>query len=452
MLEDFCYYGKILNEYTGQGTLTLNLNKKINCEFEIAQYENGRIILICKECVPQFEPFIWGNDEFSSFEGVTEDGLGVTCNKGYIGPFDCSLNITVFISEFIVKKTNSECVSIEFGITNFIFYGEKIIENNTQIEKLSLNLGGFSEISIINLFPNANVDAIKEKGCELTSLLRVVPTKGREIKQVVLEVDNICDIISIMRGTKITWLYYTWFNETGEIIGKCHANRITKTFSPLYLISPRDGRDETKYFIESVYPNFVERKNNFHFDTPLLNVYLEAKEETTYISTRASCLVITLEMIMRVIYFSLPERKYKEKILEKNDFSKLKRCLKKAIHDNLDGDDKKETRSLLYHNLECVNRTSFSDLIEDFNSLFSCNFGKDEITAVINSRNALIHTGNFYCLLIEDENKTKDRSKLGEEYFFLTHFLDKIILKIIGYSGPYWSWEHGPSPTRLELK
>jgi len=454
MLEDFQYYGNIIEKYHGQGLLTLNENIRVDCEFEIAQYENGNIILICKECLHKIEGLNKGDFCFSSFKGETEDGWMINCNKGNLYPFGLSLTITVAVSQFVVEKPNSTYFKIEFVITNFIFQGEvEILKNNKQIEKISLNLEGFDEVSIIKLdnYSIIEEELKKQKYPKMTSILRIIPDSEMCITQIEQQVNDICDILSIMRGTKITWLHYTCFNHESELVGKCHANRITKNYSPFYVISPGyDGQKDTIYFIESVYLNFANIRNKFQFNTPLINVYLEAKEEKTYIATRASRLAITLGMIMEIIYYSMPERRFKRTILDKKPFSKLERKLKNAIRNQLTNDDNKEMRARLYQNIDCINRTSFFEIITDFNQILLCDFKETDIKAIVNSRNTLIHTGNFSSA--KNDVNTKKRSKLLEEYFFIMHFMDKIFLKIIGYKGPYWSWEHGLPPVRTILK
>jgi hypothetical protein len=62
------------------------------------------------------------------------------------------------------------------------------------------------------------------------------------------------------------------------------------------------------------------------------------------------------------------------------------------------------------------------------------------------SRDYLVHTGEFYC----DCAKPKDRAEVTPlpdpttEFFFLVSFLDRLFLKLLGYSGQYADWRKMP--------
>jgi hypothetical protein len=75
-----------------------------------------------------------------------------------------------------------------------------------------------------------------------------------------------------------------------------------------------------------------------------------------------------------------------------------------------------------------------------------------ELERFVQSRNKLVHFGKFYCqaATAEEREKAPPLATPLEEFRFLVNFLDRIFLKLLGYSGTYIDWRERP-PARAEL-
>jgi len=67
---------------------------------------------------------------------------------------------------------------------------------------------------------------------------------------------------------------------------------------------------------------------------------------------------------------------------------------------------------------------------------------------LVQSRNSLIHRGGFYCELADEDERKRctPLPTVKDEYCFLLNFLDKVFLKLLGYSGPYINWRSPEAP------
>jgi hypothetical protein len=64
----------------------------------------------------------------------------------------------------------------------------------------------------------------------------------------------------------------------------------------------------------------------------------------------------------------------------------------------------------------------------------------------------LVHTGRFYCCnLAQEEGRQCSKEDILEEFFFLINFLDKIFLRLMGYTGYYSDWSKFPEVRRVNL-
>jgi hypothetical protein len=91
---------------------------------------------------------------------------------------------------------------------------------------------------------------------------------------------------------------------------------------------------------------------------------------------------------------------------------------------------------------------AFKSLIENLCNSINLSVSKQEIDLFVKCRNSLIHEGEFFCITAKPKQR-KRFNALGtqtEEYLFLVNFLDRVFLKLLGYSGPYIDWRIPGNP------
>ena len=260
------YCQNFVNVYSGtEGFLNNKDGKELSCKFEVGQLENGEMILICdfsvfdlQKCFPKFHyletssvseikthmadySFIFSTfcGEFKNFRGETSDKLmNIT---GVINLFfeidDNSINdhnserikITYSLEKLAANTNINEDIQyVKFGVTNFIF------GDGDKLDKvLSLNIKGVKGFRIEKNenYEDASKFLMFSKGIRVTCDIIVendIKTKMKDLEEIVCD---LCDLMSIVWGTRIQWIYYCAYSSEGEIVSREHVHRVTKPFN-----------------------------------------------------------------------------------------------------------------------------------------------------------------------------------------------------------------------------
>ncbi len=92
-----------------------------------------------------------------------------------------------------------------------------------------------------------------------------------------------------------------------------------------------------------------------------------------------------------------------------------------------------------------LNRRSFMNFLKKLCETLDLNISAEDLNLFVKCRNELVHKGRFYCSTVTNETESKVK-----EYGFLVTLLDRIFLKLLGYSGPYISRRTLANPTRVD--
>jgi hypothetical protein len=269
-------------------------------------------------------------------------------------------------------------------------------------------------------------------------------------------IDDLCYLMSVARGTTIQWIYCNHYNAAGECIMRTHSPRITKPFSPLSIIDPRvDGRDETKVFLEQGYGVYVSKRDSYGLNRGTIDAYLDAKAEHDYLETRGAKLAVAMEML-KAVFLELPGSPVNECILEEEHFKKVVGSLRVAVDKVLEteGIDEKSREALASEGkILSLNRRSFRSVMNRLCKSIGLKVGERDLALFVECRNKLVHRGQFYCATATQEEREKcpPLPSKTHEYFFLVNFLDRIFLKLLGYSGAYIDWGVPSKPSRSLL-
>jgi hypothetical protein len=413
-------YGKCLSVYHGKGVLTLEDGKKYDCQFETGQLNNGRVLLLC-DFLPPFPTC--SIISAAKFEGTTSEGFRICANKGFTN-VNYLPDITADgspgmweafrlheISVQIAEDEHTQC--LHFGITNFEFVSTEQIRqsDNSFCGILPLNLQNKGVSTKISITPLNGYDRIIPRVTTLKSIdvtceaVAEMPSDGglAQVKEVI---DDLCYVLSVARGTKVQWVYCDQYNEAGKCISRLHSSRITKPFCPLEIIGTVDGAGkETKTFIEQAYKVYVEKRESYKLSRGTIDAYLDAKAEADYLEMRGVKFAVAMEILKTVFRKSMKNK-----------------------------------------------GGAFKPLIENLCNSINLSVSKQEIDLFVKCRNSLIHEGEFFCITAKPKQRKRFKA-LGtqtEEYLFLVNFLDRVFLKLLGYSGPYIDWSNPGNPIRCE--
>lgn len=472
------YHRKFFAEYYGdEGVLKSEDGIELKCKFEVGQLENGDIVLICdfsvydldlQQCFPEFNNFEkssvfeikyfmgWFSSEIFSFFHRCTNFKGKVCDKLIS---DHLINITGIISNFsridneslhdynsprvtIVYSMRELAVNVDtteklhytaFGLTNFIFGEDKSCEKT-----LKLNIDGVKYLTIKKTEKYEDIVSFLEifRGICLTCEVLVEFDNEVDIEKSKEIITDLCNIMSIARGTTINWIYYNVYNEESEIISRKHENRVTKKYETTNTIDK--SLDDTKKFLEGAYTAFNEKTNLLKNNKRIIYAYLDAKARNDDLNARGIKLVVVIEILTNA-FLDSPYANINRRIVEENTFNKLKDPIKNAIKSVLKGNDNKTVRSLIYQKMEELNRISFSNIVSELCQKAELKVEMDDIKLFVECRNKLVHEGTFYSKFatIEDKKRWPVLEDKNLEYLFLLNFVDKVLLGLLKYNSEY---------------
>ena len=409
-------YGNCLCEYHGKGVIILDNGKKFDCLFGAGQLTNGQVLLLC-DFLPPLPTYL--SISATKFEGTTSDGFRICATEAFSEtsylpdiPIDRSWEVwaAFHIHKIVIQiAEGGQSQSLHFGITNFEFIGTEPTRgpDNSFYLTLSLDLQSDSGSTRLLIKPlDLNGKIMKRvrtlKGIDVSCEIIVEIHADGDVAVVTELVDDLCYILSVARGTKIQWVYCDSYDGSGKLLSRNLCSRITKPYCPLKIIHPAaGGGKETKTFIEQAYPAYVNRHKSYKLDKGTIDAYLDAKAEADFLEMRGVKFAVSMEILKKVFCKTM----------------------------NIKGG-------------------SFKSLIENLCNSINLNVSKQEIDLFVKSRNSLIHGGEFFCIAAtpKQRERFKVHSTQTEEYLFLVNFLDRVFLKLLGYSGPYIDWRIPGNP------
>jgi hypothetical protein len=411
--------------YYGKGILTLEDKRTIPCAFEVGQLKNGEVFLLCgfplPPALPAFSPFVPPH----KFDGTTMEDFQVS-TRGNITIVDFHLDYRpnnhleswaiYHLNEMMVQLVEGiQADSIRFGITNFLFD-----------EPFALRLEQEGDITMLSIEPIKAYSRVMQRVRILKSIDVTCEVIGngaldRDTERLEQVVDDLCYLLSVTQGTKIQWIYCDQYDKSGTLILRIHTSRVAKVYSPLSIIN-KDR--EVKTFLEKTYSGYVKNLERYKLNLGTIDAYLDAKAENDYLQLRGIKLVVAMEAL-KDVFLRLPQSPVQEYVSR--------------------GGSSRKGRKL--------ERRPFGDILKDIFKKIDLTLEDEERKLFIKCRNSLVHRGRFYQEIATRKEREKYNWLFSDEteYFFLVSVLDKVFLKLLGYSGPYSDWSSPSNPIRREL-
>ena len=380
----------VIREYAGSGVLDFSDGTDSRCQFVARQYSNGDIILECLHDDHGAAHLIVGSGPPpTKFRGQTDGQRPLVID----GPF---LTVHASIGSHQGTKTRHVCAQTElrladewsaeaivtFDLTNLFLWPEE--------QRPRTDGPGTSGVIVLRVAGRELVlrrgpdhEGIREHlrehhGCAITASLETRVTGRDELDPVIAVVDRVCALLSLARGTLVTWLYYEIATQTREHISSYGRYAKTKDYCGSELIES-NRRGETSGFVHQVYERYAE---------------IEA----------------TFEML-RVIHARLD--------VNEGAFLEARGLVGAALVEYLASAYAREFGSVADRS------ASLTDKLALMCKALHGGFEAKEIRAVGRTRNHLAHRLRF-----ASSDPYVEHSKL-------TNFLDVILLRLLGYSGPY---------------
>jgi hypothetical protein len=263
---------------------------------------------------------------------------------------------------------------------------------------------------------------------------------------------EICSLLSIACGTKIEWVAREDYLGDATPVEFHHSRRITKSYCALPTIDPRHPTD-TEQFLNITLIKYADIAAKWGSLSSLINTYLDAKAEADYLEIRGVKLTVAMEVIKEAFISATLQQRFA--CSEPDAFEKIKpklqtalsRVLKKYGWNNCQ-------RAIAYNNLSALNRISFGTHLASLCKYLELDLHDEEKKLFVRCRDSLVHCGRFYCSVATEKERVsvKPHSKPVDEYMWLMHVLDRILLRIVRYSGPYIDWSDVRNPRRIDCK
>lgn len=439
-MEVFKHYGELEKIAKGEGELFLKSDKSFKVTFEIAKRGEEKLL---------FNAICDGMDAFSTIElfdfggiikliGSDSKGRQIEATELLIKDTQTNNNGNSTINGYVQKceigqKIFDKGYEAHFHLINFLFEG-----NETKVEKTEKGTK-YSSPTLQLTFPDfecriekaedfrVTKELLKRQGGVLkTSFLKVDADTHDDFEFIHEKVRKLCQLLSVARSTFINWSSCQIINPEGESVYELHGNAITRSYHGNNLINifPK----QTVNFLDSGWKAYDQYGEIFQLKR-FLNGYFDTYVDS-FIESRSLSIAVLVDFLCSK--WALKEERHvflDEKVFKKN-LSKLEKgisTLLEILFDNLKDSYKKAMLSKIVD----FNNRPLDWKLKRFRKTFDCPITDKEIKRFIKIRNSLAHRSLFP----DDVDSTK-------AYLFMRHFLDRIVLKILGYKGQYFDIEH----------
>jgi hypothetical protein len=454
-MSDLSFYGHVLAEYSGRGQLRFEADQTLSCTFSVGQLADGAIVLLADAL--DYEGISWPPGRLAVFEGTTlqqeqlvSEGRGLAITDLRSPSADATLPLAFDLQALTVSlaKDAKQCpvaTEARFGVTNFI------LAANTHA---SLRLHGPAGQIQADLLAASDAERVVKRirtlrAIDVTCELRVRLGQGVPLEAAREYAHTLCTVLSIANGSRVAWVYCDLYDELGQRLRREHRNHVTKRYTGLPVIDYRAGwTADAQRFTEGAFHILATQAEPL-LRPAIIDSMLDAKADADFLEARGAKLAVTLEML-RWTLAELEGRKASEVLIPWPTLDAVAPDLRVAMTTVLDAhgvaptdrDQLVASRSLRRLNQAGAQGGDFGRLLRQLSARIGLRADPDTLDRVTSSRHALVHEGKFYCQLDPDDRSASlpPLPRAPDEYYSLISFLDRVILKLLRYQGPYLDW------------
>ncbi len=253
---DWNTYGSVIRIYKGSGSLCFGEDKE-SCEFELVQLANGDLYALCQVSDHVTALSMSFNKELEKLVGEIGDDQILIFSDNMIIKSVIENQLIVYGKFISVKSLNHKSARFRFALTNLVMDEKRVQLNCDGINLTIRRVENYDDI----------VFALKaSKGIAVTCEAVIDSNSTIARETVVNTVNDVCLLLTLSQGCRVTWLYYDVVKSNDEIIESFHGSAITKPFTSLPLIAAQDMVG----FLERVYPNLTcrARRSSGRFKRP----------------------------------------------------------------------------------------------------------------------------------------------------------------------------------------
>lgn len=326
-------------------------------------------------------------------------------------------------------SAESTASSVSFDIVNFLFVGTEVVDYQTdhgesrRLSRISLDLDD-GEV-ILDQLPE--YESVKNrlkarKGVEVTSTLTMRLSALEEVDRATEVAERIADVMSICRGTVVSWVAYTVLDADESAVLTHLRNSVVKNYSPFPLIHDMPP-EPTREFLRS-----GSRANRLVDAEYGLRRVARAYAETRggpFLETRA----LLIGVLMEFLAATRARLEGNAAIMPEPQFEESAEDLVDAVESTVREifpDLPQDQIQAMAVKVRGFNHRSLRSRINGLVAWLELDVSSQEIAQFIEIRNSLAHIGLF------PESAEPVRS-----FMTMMALLDRVLLRLLGYSGEY---------------
>ncbi len=385
------------------------------------------------------------NPKELSFKGELEDGTRMYIEKLYLISFgdiikgvQQPIKLKVFSDISFNRKdfSSNHDEKILFRIANLEFTGcERTYSphGGWRLDHFSINIEGYPiEVRQLKGYKNIEKALSKKEVDNAETAEIIVKANHNKHEEIMKIVNDLCQLMSFATGNTV--VPFGEIHLKGkDIIHQIYGNVRTEPFQSGNHVIPKMPFETLPKFLEEAYPNYQKYKKSFGLDV-ILNYY-ELMHRNPFMDVRCVLAFVLLECL------SNNAQEYYEKTKKPIESSLMKSKIKKL------------KKILPKHKV--ISKKVILELIEEFiykyptlqDSIYHLmkEFGveyKAKEQEIFSLRKEFIHKGKF-------PSSVKDPVKTFRK---IVHFIDRLILHMLGYTGEYLDISDGYKHKKLDYK
>jgi hypothetical protein len=436
--------------YLGSGGLSVHGRGTVQCRFRADQDADGSIQIVFSGISAldfvNHLPSVVKSEITADFRGTTDDGIPITakCTGGRTLSLDAAGNATIYfapraLTAYPEITLNTECRLL---ITNFAFppftqLGEP--PHHPPPHVFSLDIA--PETVEIEIKP---LDDYVQRIVHIQQTRTVLPTASLTIRtKAAMAVtwyhelaSRLCNLISVAAGTAVQWIAADGFDAEIKKHYRFHSARVTKPFCSLPTIPIK----ELSYQVGTrVLTEFLQKGLNRLRETDerqvanLIAAFLDARLEGEFLETRAIKIAVTLEILKNGFVDRFMSERW-DSMMPSAVRKKLVRVASTAL--KAEGFNTEVIKTAT-EALNQLSRPPLRMLIEYMVDTLPVALDRATVKRAVAIRNRLIHAGRFLSDTSRDKARELKIADAFQEFYILVSFVDRLMLGILGHSGPY---------------
>jgi hypothetical protein len=424
--------------FKGSGFARFSDGIEVKASFTLAQLIDTQLLFIADVRRPIWD-FMTDGLELISFTGALHDGRSVSIQGFFIKETkqapQGNARLIGYSSHWEIGEPNfKEATSISFDLVNFRFLGiesEIYVEGDRRYSTLSLMTLKLAEREIKlrwvadydQVVANLRAHSSVQVTCTATTPIK----DSTEIDAVISIVDTLCDVMTVARGTLVSWTSFDVNVLRSKLPYSRYRNSVTRRFVGIELINNTE-RQYTKSFLERSFSRCQEIAPDFQV-RKIARAFTETRDGP-FIESRSLLIGVLVEYIASV-RARIDDRIY---FLDNETFDSKWDAFKANVMTMLTAtypEIAEKHLPAMLSSIKGLNRRPLSWKLNDLAKWLGIKFEPGEVEKFVETRNRLAHEGRF-----------PETGTPIEHYQRMQHFMDRVILRLFDYHGPYYDFEH----------